>query len=112
MLSGIGLRETVVCLRRRAPGELDVNDGVETAPEQRLCRLLHHLRIGQALLRRAYCGVGAVQREVRAGHVEDQLLVRRRERHIPGNRNLTRRFDRGGAAAEIEQQIVYGELRD
>jgi hypothetical protein len=38
--------------------------------------------------------------------------MRRRERHVPGDRNLARRFDRGGAAAEIEQQIVYGELRD
>jgi hypothetical protein len=31
VLSGIGLREIVLRLRRRAPGELDVNDGVETA---------------------------------------------------------------------------------
>ena len=38
--------------------------------------------------------------------------MRRRERHIPGDRKLTRRFDRGCAAAEIEQQIVYRELRD
>ena len=95
MLSGIGLREIVLRLRGPAPGELDVNDGVETAAEQRLGGLLHHLRIGQALPRRAYCGVGAVQREICAGHVEDQLLMRRRERHVPGDRKLTRRFDLG-----------------
>jgi hypothetical protein len=38
--------------------------------------------------------------------------MRRRERHVSGDRKLTRRFDRRCAAAEIEQQIVYGELRD
>ena len=38
--------------------------------------------------------------------------MRRRECHVPGDRKLARRFDRGCAAAEIEQQIVYGELRD
>src|SRR6516162_3946515 len=38
--------------------------------------------------------------------------MRRRECHVPGDRKLARRFDRGGAAAEIKQQIVYGELRE
>jgi hypothetical protein len=70
--------------------------------------LLHHLCIGLALPRRAHRGICTVQREVRAGHVEDQLLMRRRERHVPCDRKLTRRFDCGCAAAEIEQQIVYG----
>ena len=111
MLTGISLREIVLRLGCRAAGELDVNDGVETTAEQRLGRLLHDLGIGQALPRRAQCGVGAVQREICAGHVEDQLLMRRGERHVAGDRKLTRRFDRGCAAAEIKQQIIYGELR-
>src|SRR5690242_7987202 len=38
--------------------------------------------------------------------------MRRRERHVAGDRKLTSRFDGGCAAAEIEQQIVYRELRD
>src|SRR5215470_15681543 len=38
--------------------------------------------------------------------------MRRRERHIPGDRKLTGRSDRCGAAAKVEQQIVYGELWD
>jgi hypothetical protein len=38
--------------------------------------------------------------------------MRRRERHVPGDRKLTSRFDCGCPAAEIEQQIVYRELRD
>src|SRR5215472_16594549 len=38
--------------------------------------------------------------------------MRRRESHVPGDRELTRRFDRRGAAAKVEQEIVYGELRD
>ena len=37
--------------------------------------------------------------------------MRLSERHVPGDRKLVRRFDRGCAAAEIEQQIVYRELR-
>ena len=111
MLRGVGLREIELRLRGPAAGELDVNDGAEAAAEQRLGGLLHHLRIGQALPRRAHCGVGAVQHEVCAGDVEDQLLMRRRECHIPGDRKLARLFDRGRAAAEIEQQILYGELR-
>ena len=37
--------------------------------------------------------------------------MRRGERHVPGDRKLARRFDRGCAAAEIKQQIFYGELR-
>ena len=103
MLSGVGLREIVLRLGRPAAGELHVNDCVEAAPEQRLGGLLHHLGIGQALPRRAQCGIGAVQREIRAGHVKDQLLMRRRKRHVPGDRELARRFDRGCAAAEIKQ---------
>jgi hypothetical protein len=93
-------------------GELYVNDGVETAAEERLGGLLHHPRIGQALLRCAHRGIGTVQREICTRHVEDQSLMRRRECHVPGNRKLTCRFDRGCAATEIEQQIVYSELRD
>ena len=73
VLSGVGLRQIVLRLRRPAPGELDVDDGAEAAAVQRLGGLLHHLRIGQALLRGAHCGVGAIQHEVCAGHVEDQL---------------------------------------
>src|SRR5262249_26876045 len=38
--------------------------------------------------------------------------MRRRERHVPGDRKLTGGFDRCGAAAKVEQQIIYGELRD
>src|SRR5215831_15126748 len=38
--------------------------------------------------------------------------MRRRESHVPGDRKLTGRFDRCGATAKVEQQIVYGELRD
>jgi len=30
----------------------------------------------------------------------------------PGDRKLARRLDRSPATAEIEQQIVYGELQD
>jgi hypothetical protein len=93
VLKGDGLCEIVLRLRSRAPGELDVNDGVETAAEQRLGGLLHDLGVGQALPRCA--GIGTVQRETRAGDVEDQLLMHRRERHVPGDRKLTRRFDRG-----------------
>src|SRR6516225_1875185 len=62
-----------------------------------------------AVPRRAQCGIGAVQREIRASHVEDQLLVRRRECHVPGDRKLTCPLDRGCPATEIEQQIVYSE---
>ena len=36
------------------------------------------------------------------------LLMRCRERRVSGDRKLARRFDRGRAAAEIEQQILYG----
>jgi hypothetical protein len=46
--------------------------------------LLHHFRTGESLPRRAQCGIGAVQREVRAGHVVDQLLMRRGERRVSG----------------------------
>jgi hypothetical protein len=57
--------------------------------------LLHYLCIGQTLPPCAHCGIGTVERKVRARHIEDQLLMHRRERHVPGNRKLTRRFDRG-----------------
>src|SRR5215469_15557635 len=37
--------------------------------------------------------------------------MRGRERHVAGDRKLTRRLDRSCAPAEIEQQIFYSELR-
>ena len=91
---GVGLCEIVLRLRRPAAGELHVDDGVEAAAEQRLGGLLHHFRICQGLPRRAQCGIGAVQREICAGHVVDQLLMRRRERHVSGDRKLACRLDR------------------
>jgi hypothetical protein len=38
--------------------------------------------------------------------------MRCRKRHVAGDRKLARRFGRGCAAAEIEQQIIYRELRE
>jgi len=84
VLRRVGLREIVLRLCCRATGDLHVDDGVEPAAEQRLGGLLHHFRIGESLPRRAQCGIGAVQREVRAGHVVDQLLMRRGERRVSG----------------------------
>jgi hypothetical protein len=69
---------------------------------------LQHARIGQALLRGAHCGFGAIKHEVCTGHSVDQLLVRCREFGVRGDRKLARLFDRGRAAAEIEQQVLYG----
>jgi hypothetical protein len=47
--SVLGLREIVLRLRCRAPGELDVNDGVETSAKQRLGGLLHYCAPAQRL---------------------------------------------------------------
>src|SRR5262249_61173025 len=56
--------------------------------------------------------VGATRREVGAGHVEDQQLVRGGERYIRRERTLPGRFDPRPATAEIEQQITDAKLRD
>jgi hypothetical protein len=76
---GLGLRQIVLRLRRPAARELDVDDGREAAPVQRLGGLLKHLRIRQGLLCRAECGVDTVDREIGTGHAEDQQLIGSRE---------------------------------
>ena len=111
MLRCIGLRQIELRLCCFALGDLDVDDGGEAAAGQRFGGSLHHLRIGQGLPRCAHRGGGSIQHEVGVGHVEDHLLMRRREARIAGDRELFRRFNRGSAATEIEQQVVNRELR-
>jgi hypothetical protein len=94
-------------LRGRAAGEVDFDLGAEAASVQRFGRVLQDLRVDQAPLRRAHCGVGSVQYEVRARYAVDHLLVRCREIGVGGDRKLVCFFDCGCAAAEIEQQVLY-----
>ena len=111
VLRGIGLRQIELRLCCVALGDLDIDDGGKAAAGQRFGGLLHDLRIGQGLLRCAHRGDGSIQHEVGAGHVEDHLLMGRRGVRVAGDRELFRRFNRGGAATEIEQQVVNRELR-
>src|SRR5262249_42668885 len=50
----------------------------------------------------------AIEHKVSAGYSVDQFLVCRRELGVGGDRKLARLFDRGRAATEIEEQILYG----